>query len=123
MIVPHQKLLESYRTHTDVMSIFKEAKASQVLNTSMLKLLCYFTSLCGKDKELRFREKAVKHFEKHLDIRSFVGVPTNLALALSLLFTKEQLLLVQHHHARAVSEEQLGQDSDKSSSEASDDLI
>ena len=65
----------------------------------------------------------MKHFEKHLDIRSFVGVPTNLALVLSLLLTKEQLLLVQHHHARAISEEQLGQDSDNTSSEASDDLF
>ena len=104
-------------------SIFNEAKASQVNKTSMLKSLCYFTSLCGKDKELRFREKSVKRFEKHLDIRSFVGVHTNLALALSLLFTKEQSLLFQHHHARAVSEEQLGQDSDNTSSEASDDLF
>ena len=42
---------------------------------------------------MSLREKASGRFEEYLDIRSFVSVQTNLALILSILLTKEQILL------------------------------
>lgn len=66
------------------------AKLTKTVKSKFLKsLACYISCFCKKNKEQRMREKITGHFEDKLDIRSFVSVNTNLALMLSLLFTKE----------------------------------
>ena len=42
---------------------------------------------------MRLREKITQRFDDTLDIRSFVSVQTNFATLISLLLTKEQMLL------------------------------
>ena len=53
---------------------------------------------------MKLRDRAVEKFEQHLDIRSFVSVNTNLTLLIWLLLSKEQLVLFQHHHKRAIKQ-------------------
>ena len=50
----------------------------------------------------------MERFEEHLDIRSFVSIHTNLALLLSMLLTKEQLLLFKNHRVHSINEESEG---------------
>ena len=89
------------------------------MKSAFCKSLCYFKFLCGKDKEIKLREKAAERIEDQLDIRSFSGVYTNLSLLLSVLLTDEQALLFQHHRARLLhpkkdkkKDEQISSDSD-----------
>ena len=56
---------------------------------SFFKSLMYCSLFCRKDKQIRVRENAMVRFEKPLDIRSFVGVHTNLVLLLNLVLTKQ----------------------------------
>ena len=41
--------------------------------------------------------------ESQLDIRSFVGVHTNLRLLIRLLFNKQQIILFKHQNDRAIT--------------------
>ena len=50
---------------------------------------------------MRLQEKAIEHFENQLDIRSIVKTRIDLSILLSLLLSKEQLLLFRNQHARA----------------------
>ena len=43
--------------------------------------------------------------ESQLDIRSFVGVHTNLRLLIRLLFNKQQIILFKHQNDRAINNE------------------
>ena len=44
----------------------------------------------------------MERFEEHLDIRSFLAVYTNLALALKMLLNKEQMILFNHQYQRTI---------------------
>ena len=48
----------------------------------------------------------MERFEEHLDIRSFLGVYTNLALLLNLILNKQQLILFKHQAARTIVKKQ-----------------
>ena len=50
---------------------------------------------------MRLQKKAIEHFENQLDIRSIVKTRIDLSILLSLLLSKEQLLLFHSQHARA----------------------
>ena len=63
--------------------------AQKTLKSAFLKSLCYFKVCCGKDREMRLRDKAFDKFEGHLDIRNFVGAQKKFALMLWLFLTKE----------------------------------
>ena len=84
----------------DIVKLTKNIKTQFVRS-----LTCRFSCLCKKNREERMREKISEHFDDKLDIRSFVSVHTNLALLLSLLLNKEQLLLFKMNRAHTVSKE------------------
>ena len=63
--------------------------------------LCYSGCLCKRERGMRLQEKAIEHFENQLDIRSIVKTRIDLSILLSLLLSKEQLLLFRNQHARA----------------------
>ena len=50
------------------------------------------------------QEKISARFEETLDIRSFVSVRTNLAILLSLLMSKEQMILYQLNENHCILE-------------------
>ena len=56
-------------------------------------------------------EKIIQRFEETLDIRSFVSVRTNLAILLSLLMSKEQILLYQLNESHSILEKPKKKDS------------
>ena len=66
-----------------------------------------FSSCRKKSKKERLREKITERFEEKLDIRGFVNMHTNLALILSLMLTKDQMLLYKLNRAHTVSKESL----------------
>ena len=63
------------------------------MKEAYLKSLCYTRYFCKKDSEMKLREKAAERFEDLLDIRSFIGVYTNLTLLLSMILTDEQAFM------------------------------
>ena len=52
---------------------------------------------------MRLREKITQRFEDTLDIRSFVSVRTNFATLISLLLTKEQMLLFKLNKSHSIT--------------------
>ena len=52
---------------------------------------------------MRLRMKAVSRFDQMLDVREFVRTHMNLALLVSMIMTREQAFLFQHHRARAIT--------------------
>ena len=50
---------------------------------------------------MQLQKKAIEKFEEHLDIRSIVKTRLDLSILLSLLLSKEQLLLYHNQHSRA----------------------
>ena len=90
----------------------KEDPYKQSMITS---LCCRVKYICKKDRHYRLRKKAFNRLDKMLDIRAFFKMQTNLALLISLLMTKEQTQLFQHHRARALHYEKDGLSSDSSS--------
>ena len=80
-------------SHADVKSIFEASRLNMPLKVPFKESLFHFNLFCRKNREMRLREKIVQRFEDTLDIRSFVSVRTNLAILMSILLRKEQLLL------------------------------
>ena len=52
---------------------------------------------------MRLRMKAVSRFDQMLDVREFVRTHMNLALLVSMIMTRKQAFLFQHHRARAIT--------------------
>ena len=67
---------------TDLTEILSQINLTKFLKSKMFG--CF-----RKDRKSRLKRKIETRFEKHLDIRSFINVHTNLALLLRALFTKE----------------------------------
>ena len=68
----------------------EKAEDTKTLKSSFLQsLACRSKFFCKKSKKQILRDKLAARFEKELDIRSFVGVHTNLAILLSVLLSKE----------------------------------
>ena len=90
----------------DINSLIKEVNQVKPRKIPFLsRLKCHFKFLCRKDHyKQKVREKALGNLEDQLDIRSFFSVNKNLSLLIWLLLSKDQQLLFQHHHDRAVTE-------------------
>ena len=69
--------------------MYEGTKLSTLLKVPLFESLCHSSLLCGKNREMRLRERVAKRFDDSLDIRSFVSVRTNLAILMSLLLKKE----------------------------------
>ena len=72
------------------------------VKNSFWETLCHFKRICGKNRQVKLRKKAADRLTKHLDIRSFASVETNVALLLSLLLTDKQRLLFKHNALRVL---------------------
>ena len=72
----------------------------------------------NRNKEAKLQMKAVDLFVDTLDIRSQANTYINLSLLISLLMTKEQMLLFQHQKARTINSKKQ-QKSDKNSKKIS----
>ena len=83
--------------------MYEETKLSKLLKVPFFESLCNSSLLCGKNREMRLRDKVVSRFDESLDIRSFVSVRTNLAILMSLLLKKEQLLLFKLNRNHTIS--------------------
>ena len=67
---------------------------AQSIKMSFLKTLCSFKKLCGGDnREARLRKKVASKVEDALDIRKVVSFGRNLKVLLSVLLSREQLIL------------------------------
>ena len=73
--------------------MYEETKLNKLLKVPFFESLYSSCLFFKKNREARLREKVVNRFDDSLDIRSFVSVGTNLAILMSLLLKKEQLLL------------------------------
>ena len=87
-----------------MLKIIDAARRTFPLKTTLMRTLCYFSCICRKDREMKLQQHALSRFEDVLDIRSFVKAHVNLTLLISLLLTKEQAFLFQHHRARAIAD-------------------
>ena len=83
--------------------MYEETKLGKLLKVPFFESLCHFSLFCKKSREARLREKVVDRFDESLDIRSFVSVRTNLAILMSLLLKKEQLLLFELNKSHTIS--------------------
>ena len=90
-------------THVDTELLSEESKQMNLKKNSWCKNLCYTRFFCKRDRGVLLQEKAIEHFEDQLDIRSIVKTRIDLSILLSLLLSKEQLLLFRCQHARAFS--------------------
>ena len=77
-------------TSTDIAEIFNEIELIKFFKTSFFDNLTNKVWLCCRqDHKSRMGNKIEARFKKHLDIRSFVNVHTNLTLLLHIFLTKE----------------------------------
>ena len=68
-------------------------------NLCFNKRMCCFSRL--RNRAMNTQVRAIQRFENQLDIRSIVKTRIDLSILLSLLLSKEQLLLFRNQHARA----------------------
>ena len=91
--------------------MYEGTRLSTLLKVPFFESLCHCGLLCGKNREMRLREKVANRFDDSLDIRSFVSVRTNLAILMSLLLKKEQLLLFKLNRSHTISHQPKKEDS------------
>ena len=87
----------------DLKSLAEAAKRTAPLIVPLSQTLSYCSCLRRRDHQMRLRMKAVNRFDEMLDVRAFVRTNINLSLLVSMIMTREQAFLFQHHRARALS--------------------
>ena len=89
----------------DIQCIKDETAQMQFMTSSWLKtMLCLGYCTKASRKTNRMKVKAIEHFESQLDIRTFVRMNIDLAIYRLLFFNKQQNILFNHHHYRAVTQ-------------------
>ena len=78
-----------------------ESKRIKRWKNSWFISLCFSKCICKRERGMLLQEKAIERFDQQLDIRSIVKTRIDLSILLSLLLSKEQLLLFRNQHARA----------------------
>ena len=92
--------------HDDLQYLNDETERLYQKKPQFWKYFCAIQK-CRKQSlnKWRRRENALEKFEKQLDIRSFMGVHTNVSLLITLLFNEEQRVLFWHQNERIINEE------------------
>ena len=78
-----------------------ESERVKRVKNSWFISLCFSQCICKRERGMQLQKVAIERFEKQLDIRSIVKTRVDLSILLSLLLSKEQLLLFRNQHARA----------------------